>query len=161
SAPSAAALKGVVIHQAFKEMLKAGRPEVADPLAQALRAQATELALRQLDPDTLRAEAAPHMEALAQWYGSQRSSLWGSAPDIRAETFLLASEVGLKGRLDFYMRGVGGDALLELKTGQARTQLPKREHRWQVYGYQTLLTVRQPPERRKPAATLLYSGTPG
>ncbi len=161
SAPSAAALKGVVIHQAFKEMLKAGRPAVAEPLAQALRAQATELALRQLDPDTLRAEAAPHMEALAQWYGSQRSSLWGSAPDIRAETFLLAPEVGLKGRLDFYMRGVGGDALLELKTGQARTQLPKREHRWQVYGYQTLLTVRQPPERRKPAATLLYSGTPG
>ena len=161
SAPSAASLKGIVIHQAFKEMLKAGRPDIGEPLAQALRGQATELALRQLDADNLRAEAEPHMQALAQWYGSQRSSLWASAPDIRAETFLLAPEVGLKGRLDFYMRGVGGDALLELKTGQARTQLPKREHRWQVYGYQTLLTVRQPPERRKPAATLLYSGTPG
>ena len=161
SAPSAASLKGVVIHQAFKEMLKAGRPDIGEPLAQALRGQATELALRQLDADSLRADAEPHMQALAQWYGSQRSSLWSSAPDIRAETFLLAPEVGLKGRLDFYMRGVGGDALLELKTGQARTQLPKREHRWQVYGYQTLLTVRQPPERRKPAATLLYSGTPG
>lgn len=161
SAPSAASLKGMVIHQAFKEMLKAGQPEVTEPLAQALRGQATELALRQLDADTLRAEAEPHMRALAQWYGSQRSSLWASAPDIRAETFLLAPEVGLKGRLDFYMRGVGGDALLELKTGQARTQLPKREHRWQVFGYQTLLTVRQPSERRKPAATLLYSGTPG
>ncbi len=161
SAPSAASLKGIVIHQAFKEMLKAGRPEVAEPLAQALRGQATELALRQIDADDLRAEATPHMQALAQWYGGQRSSLWGSAPDIRAETFLLAPEVGLKGRLDFYMRGVGGDALLELKTGKARTQLPKREHRWQVFGYQTLLTVRQPPERRKPAATLLYSGTPG
>jgi DNA replication ATP-dependent helicase Dna2 len=142
-------------------MLKAGRPEATEPLTQALRTQATELALRQIDPDALRADAAPHMEALAQWYGSQRSSLWASAPDIRAETFLLAPEVGLKGRLDFYMRGVGGDALLELKTGQARTQLPKREHRWQVFGYQTLLTVRQPPERRKPAATLLYSGAPG
>ena len=161
SAPNVATLKGVVIHQAFKEMLKAGRPDVTGPLAQALRGQATELALRQLDADALRADAAPHMEALAQWYGSQRSSLWATAPDIRAETFLLAPEVGLKGRLDFYMRGVGGDALLELKTGQARTQLPKREHRWQVFGYQTLLTVRQPPERRKPAATLLYSGAPG
>ena len=161
SAPSAASIKGIVIHQAFKEMLKAGQPDVAAPLALALRGQASELALRQINPDTLRAEAEPHMQALAQWYGSQRSTLWASAPDIRAETFLLAPEVGLKGRLDFYMRGVGGDALLELKTGQARTQLPKREHRWQVYGYQTLLTVRQPPERRKPAATLLYSGTPG
>jgi len=161
SAPNAATLKGVVIHAAFKEMLKAGQPDVAEPLEQALRGQATELALRQLDADVLRADAAPHMQALAQWYGSQRSNLWSSAPDIRAETFLLAPEVGLKGRLDFYMRDVGGDALLELKTGQARTQLPKREHRWQVYGYQTLLTVRQPPERRKPAATLLYSGTPG
>ncbi|HET9110695.1 MAG TPA: AAA domain-containing protein, partial [Ktedonobacterales bacterium] len=161
SAPTVATLKGTVIHQAFKEMLKAGQPDVVTPLEQALRGQATELALRQLDAEALRADATPHMDALAQWYGSQRSSLWSSAPDIRAETFLLAPEVGLKGRLDFYMRGVGGDALLELKTGQARTQLPKREHRWQVFGYQTLLTVRQPPERRKPAATLLYSGTPG
>ena len=161
SPPSAASLKGIVIHQAFKEMLKAGRPEVAAPLRQALRGQATELALRQLDADSLRAEAEPHMLALAQWYGSQRSTLWASAPDIRAETFLLAPEVGLKGRLDFYMRAVSGDALLELKTGKATAQLPKREHRWQVFGYQTLLTVRQPPERRKPAATLLYSGTPG
>ncbi|HEY8324474.1 MAG TPA: AAA domain-containing protein, partial [Ktedonobacterales bacterium] len=160
SAPSAASLKGIVIHEAFKEMLKAGQPDVVAPLRQALRGQATELALRQLDADSLRAEAEPHMQALAQWYGSQRSSLWGSAPDIRAETFLLAPEVGLKGRLDFYMRGVGGDALLELKTGKATAQLPKREHRWQVFGYQTLLTVRQPRERRKPAATLLYSGTP-
>ncbi|HEX5571245.1 MAG TPA: hypothetical protein VFX31_07660, partial [Ktedonobacterales bacterium] len=45
SPPSAASLKGIVIHQAFKEMLKAGRPEVAAPLRQALRGQATELAL--------------------------------------------------------------------------------------------------------------------
>ncbi|HEX8731688.1 MAG TPA: PD-(D/E)XK nuclease family protein, partial [Ktedonobacterales bacterium] len=161
STPNAATIKGQVIHTAFKEMLKAGQAEVAAPLEQALRGQAAEIGLRQLDADVIRAEAEPHMAALAQWYGSQRANLWASAPDIRAETFLLAPEVGLKGRLDVYMRDVGGDALLELKTGQARTDLPKREHRWQVYGYQTLLTVRQPPERRKPAATLLYSGTSG
>ena len=111
-----------------------------------------EIGLRQLDADALRADAAPHMEALAQWYGSQRASLWTSAPDIRAETFLLAPEVGLKGRLDIYMRGVGGDSLLELKTGQARTQLPKREHR--LAGLRLPDTADRAPatRRRKPAA---------
>lgn len=161
SAPTAASLKGTVIHQAFKEMLKAGGAATTEPLAQALRAQATDLALRQISAETLAADAQPHLDALAQWYGSQRASLWTAAPDIRAETFLLAPEVGLKGRLDLFMRGPGGDALLELKTGQARRDLPRREHRWQVYGYETLLTVRQPPEGAKPAATLLYSGTAG
>ncbi|HEU0028368.1 MAG TPA: PD-(D/E)XK nuclease family protein, partial [Ktedonobacterales bacterium] len=161
SPPTMATLKGSITHQAFKEMLKAGEPDVAGPLDQAMGAQAADIALRQLDPDALRADALPHLDALAQWYGGQRAGLWAAPPDIRAETLLLAPEVGLKGRLDFLAHGPGGDALLELKTGQVRAQLPKREHRWQVYGYQTLLAVRQPADRRKAAATLLYSGTPG
>ena len=161
SPPNMATLKGVITHQAFKEMLKAGEADVAGPLDQAMSAQAADIALRQLDPDALRADALPHLDALAQWYGGQRAGLWAAPPDIRAETLLLAPEVGLKGRLDFLARGPGGDALLELKTGKVRAQLPKREHRWQVYGYQTLLAVRQPADRQKAAATLLYSGTPG
>lgn len=167
SPPTMATLKGSITHQAFKEMLKAGEPDVAGPLDQALDAQAADIALRQFDPDELRADAQPHLDALAQWYGGQRAGLWSDAPDIRAETLLLAPEVGLRGRLDFLARGVGGDALLELKTGQVRAQLPKREHRWQVYGYQTLLAVRHPAAgdralRRAPSqALLLYSGTPG
>ncbi len=161
SPPTMATLKGIITHQAFKEMLKAGEPDVAGPLDQALGARATSIALRQLDPDALRADALPHLDALAQWYGGQRAGLWAAPPDIRAETLLLAPEIGLRGRLDFFARGPGGDALLELKTGQVRAQLPKSEHRWQVYGYQTLLTVRQPADRQKAAATLLYSGTPG
>jgi DNA replication ATP-dependent helicase Dna2 len=167
SPPNMATLKGVITHQAFKEMLKAGQPEVAGPLDQAIGAQAADIALRQLDPNALRADALPHLDALAQWYGGQRATLWNTPPDIRAETLLLAPEVGLKGRLDFLARGAGGDALLELKTGQVRAQLPKREHRWQVYGYQTLLAVRQPAQpasRERPQlsqAMLLYSATPG
>ncbi|HEX9037473.1 MAG TPA: AAA domain-containing protein [Ktedonobacterales bacterium] len=161
SPPNMATLKGVITHQAFKEMLKAGAPDVAGPLDQAMGAQAGDIALRQLDPDALRADALPHLDALAQWYGGQRGGLWNTQPDIRAETLLLAPEVGLRGRLDFLASGPGGDALLELKTGQVRAQLPKREHRWQVYGYQTLLAVRQPVSRQRLQAMLLYSGTPG
>jgi DNA replication ATP-dependent helicase Dna2 len=167
SPPTMATLKGSITHQAFKEMLKGGEPDVAGPLEQAMDAQAADIALRQLDPEALRADAQPHLEALAQWYGVQHARLWGAPSDIRAETLLLAPEVGLRGRLDFLTRGAGGDALLELKTGQVRADLPKREHRWQVYGYQTLLAVRYPStadltQRRAPSqAKLLYSGTPG
>jgi DNA replication ATP-dependent helicase Dna2 len=69
--------------------------------------------------------------------------------------------VGLKGRLDFLMRDKRGGSLLELKTGRAQAELPRHEHRWQVYGYQTLLAVRQPDDTERPGATLLYSGTAG
>jgi DNA replication ATP-dependent helicase Dna2 len=167
SPPNMATLKGTITHAAFKEMLKAGAPDVAGPLDQAMSAAAPDIALRQLDPDALRADALPHLDALAQWYASQRAGLWNTPPDIRAETLLLAPEVGLRGRLDFLASGPGGAALLELKTGQVRAQLPKREHRWQVYGYHTLLAVRQPAEgqrrqrRQRRQAMLLYSGTPG
>ncbi|MEO7000416.1 MAG: AAA domain-containing protein, partial [Ktedonobacterales bacterium] len=69
--------------------------------------------------------------------------------------------VGLKGRLDFFLRDEDGDALLELKTGQARGDLPKSAHRWQVFGYQTLLSVRRPLDHHNLRATLLYSATAG
>ncbi len=73
----------------------------------------------------------------------QRETLWRTEPRLRAETFLLAPEVGLKGRLDFLMSDELGGSLLELKTGEVRSQPPKREHRWQVYGYHTLLAARR------------------
>ncbi len=183
SAPTAATLKGTIIHQAFMELLKSGRDDDADVsayLAQAVHAQLADLALRQISAEQITAEAEPHMQALAQWYRSRRSALWSSSqrgrngdgaetekvsehtrPEIRAETFLLAPEVGLRGRLDALMREEQGASLLELKTGQAYGDLPKSMHRWQVFGYQTLLTVRRPGDHKRPGATLLYSGTAG
>lgn len=162
SPPNAATMRGTIIHSAFKELLKTGgRGHVRDHLARALHAQLTDLALRQLSADAVTADAEPHLLALDAWYARERDNLWGSVPEVRAETFLLAPEVGLKGRLDFFMQDAHGGSLLELKTGAARSSLPKREHRWQVYGYQTLLAARRPDDERRPGATLLYSGTPG
>lgn len=169
SPPNAATLRGTILHSAFKELLK-GREDAgdgsdqdgyADHLRRGIRAHLDDLALRQISADAMAEEAEPHMAALAAWYTRERANLWGDAPEIRAETFLLAPEVGLKGRLDFLLRDTRGGALIELKTGMARGDLPKREHRWQVYGYQTLLAARRPDDTRHPAATLLYSGTPG
>src|SRR5579862_1551920 len=165
SAPTAATLKGTIIHQAFKELLKSGLAEPTDRatyLAQAARAQLIDLALRQISLEDITAEAEPHMRALGQWYRSQRSALWSvlrrtqgaqgqrdgidesglvvddvNRPEIRTETFLLAPEVGLRGRLDALLREAHGASLLELKTGQTHGNLPKNTHRWQVYGYQT------------------------
>lgn len=162
SPPNAATMRGTIIHSAFKELLKSGgREHVRDHLARAMHAQLTDLALRQLSADVVTADTEPHLLALDAWYARERDNLWGSAPEVRAETFLLAPEVGLKGRLDFFMQDARGGALLELKTGAVRSALPKREHRWQVYGYQTLLAARRPNDARRPGATLLYSGTPG
>ena len=161
SPPTAATLRGIILHGAFKELLK-GDAEAPDAhLHRAAHAHLTDLALCQLGYDDVTADAVPHMHALAGWYAHERQNIWGQVPRIRAETFLLAPEVGLKGRLDFLVQDERGGALLELKTGKATASLPKREHRWQVHGYQTLLAARHPHDMRRPGATLLYSGTPG
>ena len=164
SPPTAATLRGIILHGAFKELLKGDTGSIATPdahLHRAARAHLTDLALSQLGYDDVTAAAVPHMHALADWYAHERQNLWGQVPRIRAETFLLAPEVGLKGRLDFLVQDEHGGALLELKTGKATASLPKREHRWQVHGYQTLLAARRPHDVARPGATLLYSGTPG
>ncbi|HEX6820303.1 MAG TPA: AAA domain-containing protein [Ktedonobacterales bacterium] len=160
SPPTPATLRGKLVHHAFAELLKSGIPDVAMHLHRALDAELTDLALRQISHTQAAADAEPHLRALVSWYASQRQNLWGNAPSLRAETFLLAPEIGLRGRLDFLLQDAHGGSLLELKTGEVRGQLPKREHRWQVYGYQTLLAARRPHDQSRPGATLLYSGTP-
>jgi DNA replication ATP-dependent helicase Dna2 len=162
SAPSAASIRGTVLHGAFKELLKGRAASPGVLLRQSLRAHTGELALRQLDGDEIAAEAAPHLDALFAWHERQRQHLWANAPRIRVETFMLAPDIGLKGRLDALWQDDVTSQLLELKTGTVRGDLPRREHRWQVHGYQALLAARGlGPEAPRHAATLLYSGTPG
>jgi DNA replication ATP-dependent helicase Dna2 len=145
-------------------------------LEQALELSSIELALANVSPDAMRSEVTPHLESLARWFESERNTLWNlptiSADireeesafyvgnKVRAETFLLAPEIGLRGRLDIFWQQSGQQRLLELKTGGASGPLPKRDHRWQVLGYHALLTVRRNSQMKKAMATLLYSGTP-
>ncbi len=147
---------------------------------QALERSSIDLALIHTSAEAMRADSIPHLESLATWFQNQRATLWDmptvvnsedDRPDpveehssknmVRAETFLLAPEIGLRGRLDLLWRQTGRQRLLELKTGKATGELPKPSHRWQVQGYHALLTVRQDPKMQKPIALLLYSGTPG
>ena len=191
SPTSAAAIRGNLVHNCFKELLKEhdrGEPGTSDqepPLAtlhrhleQALERSRLDLALANISTEAIRAEVAPHLESLATWYQNQRASLWdtptpppsddqseeGNRQDsehfVRAETFLLAPEIGLKGRLDVLWQQSSRQRLLELKTGGGNGDLPKRDHRWQVHGYHALLTVRRDSKMKKALATLLYSGTP-
>jgi DNA replication ATP-dependent helicase Dna2 len=162
SPPTEATLRGTIVHQTFKELLKSGQPDPQNHLERALGNAAANLALRRIGISQMAEDAQPHVAALARWYASSRDGLWGAPADIRAETFRLSPEVGLKGRLDIWRVSAEGEAFIELKTGEVRAgaALPKREHRWQVQGYQTLLAVRRPGGLR-PTATLLYSGTPG
>jgi len=145
-------------------------------LEQALQRSSLDLALAHVSTEAIRVEVAPHLESLATWYQNQRASLWDMPMEhaddqseeeraprnenlVRAETFLLAPEIGLKGRLDLLWQQSGRQRLLELKTG-GTGDLPKRDHRWQVHGYHALLTVRRDSKMKKALATLLYSGTP-
>ncbi len=145
-------------------------------LEQALQRSSLDLALAHVSTEAIRVEVAPHLESLATWYQNQRASLWDMPMEhaddqseeeraprsenlVRAETFLLAPEIGLKGRLDLLWQQSGRQRLLELKTG-GTGDLPKRDHRWQVHGYHALLTVRRDSKLKKALATLLYSGTP-
>lgn len=135
-----------------------------------------DLALLNTSAEAMRAEIAPHLESLASWFDKQRTTLWdlpvdselkedGDSGDssenlVRAETFLLAPEIGLRGRLDLLWQQGGRRRLLELKTGGASGELPRTAHKWQVQGYHALLTVRRESRMKKALATLLYSGTP-
>ena len=145
-------------------------------LEQALELSSIDMALANVSPDVMRSEVTPHLESLARWFESERNTLWNlptiSADireeesafyvgnKVRAETFLLAPEIGMRGRLDIFWQQSGRQRLLELKTGGASGPLPKRDHRWQVLGYHALLTVRRNSQMKKAMATLLYSGTP-
>ena len=123
-----------------------------------------EMALANVSADTMRIDVQPHLESLAVWYDSNRISLWGNSDEahvVRAETFLLVPEIGLRGRLDVYWEQPMNQSLLELKTGSISGNSPKSEHRQQVHGYQALLAVRQNSKMNKAQAQLLYSGTPG
>ena len=195
SPQSAAAIRGNLVHSSFKELLKEhDRGElmsghVADgeetPLAtlerhleEALERNAIDLALANMPIEAIRADVAPHLQSLANWFDKQHATLWdmpaqpagdedeieqdhSSENMVRAETFLLAPEIGLRGRLDLLWRQKSRQRLLELKTGGANGELPKSAHRWQVQGYLSLLAVRRDPKMKNALATLLYSGTPG
>lgn len=147
---------------------------------QELERSAIDMALINTSLEEMRAELIPHLESLASWFQNQSATLWDmpatvSSKDdgadlteehrsqnmVRAETFLLAPEIGLRGRLDLLWRQTGRQRLLELKTGKAEGELPKPSHKWQVQGYHALLAVRRDPQMKKALALLLYSGTPG
>jgi DNA replication ATP-dependent helicase Dna2 len=194
SPPSAATVRGNIVHACFKELLKEhdrgalmhGHGERGQETAlaalqrhceQALEQNSIEMALANVSPETMREEIAPHLAGLAVWFEHQSATLWDmpaefipdqnegtaiqqSGNQVRAETFLLAPEIGLRGRLDLYWQQMGRQRFLELKTGGGNN-LPKSGHRSQVLGYHAQLAVRRDPRMKKAMATLLYSGTPG
>jgi DNA replication ATP-dependent helicase Dna2 len=145
---------------------------------QEMERSSIDLALAGLSATAMRERVEPHLSSLANWFARERSTLWDmpasyletpggdvseqqSENMVRAETFLLAPEIGLRGRLDLLWQQSSRQRLLELKTGAFNGDAAKQEHRWQVFGYHALLTVRRDPRMKRALATLLYSSTPG
>ncbi|GCF08135.1 AAA domain-containing protein [Dictyobacter arantiisoli] len=183
SGATEATIRGNLVHYCFKELLKEhDRGTFLDEnqetplqvmerhLTQAIANNQIEIGLADVPAETMRAEVIPHLERLARWYERESNTLWtlpgmqseeqSDENQVRAETFLLAPEIGLRGRLDLFWQQTGQQRLLELKTGGATGELPKRDHRWQVFGYHALLAVRRQSKMKRAFATLLYSGTP-
>jgi DNA replication ATP-dependent helicase Dna2 len=188
STASEATIRGNIVHHCFKELLKehdrgnfsgtensqvSPLQSMQHHLEQAIELNAIDIALVDVSQETMRDEVMPHLESLARWYESESNTLWtlpginadnpadAEGNQVRAETFLLAPEIGLRGRLDLFWQQTGQQRLLELKTGGAKGDLPKKDHRWQVLGYHALLAVRRQSKMKRAFATLLYSGTPG
>lgn len=190
SGSSTASLRGNLVHACFKELLKEQdrrrytrgrrRADNEAPLTTLQRHLESELVRSRIDlallntsAEAMRAEVIPHLQSLANWFNKQRATLWDLPAEdentdgavqsenmVRAETFLLAPEIGLRGRLDLLWQQNGRRRLLELKSGGASGSLPRSAHKWQVQGYHALLTVRRESRMKKALATLLYSGTP-
>ena len=156
SAPTPASARGTLIHAIFKEMLKDSAAESSDLLQTYLTAQVQQLAESGATEHEIAEAAQLHLANLDAWRHQQASDLWAHPFSVRAETFLLAPEIGLKGRLDILLERDGESSLIELKKGQVSGDLPRERHRWQVQGYQALLEARG---REIRSATLLYSGT--
>lgn len=161
SRSGSAGLRGTIIHNIFKEILKDAQKQPEPLIEEALKTSVLQLAEVNASEDEMREAILPHLHNLAQWRDTQQANLWSEDPEVRAETFLLAPEIGLKGRLDILWRRGDERRVLELKTGGARGELPKADHRWQIYGYQALLDVRYPASQgRHPMGTLIYSQAP-
>ncbi len=189
SPPSAATIRGNLIHFCFKELLKNEDPvrrahnalthdELSpshEPLAflrktltKALQHYKLDLELADITPDAIASDVLPHLESLAVWYTREHSSLWTllttqtehQTSSVRAETFLLTPEIGLRGRLDLFWQQHDQQRFLELKTGNATRELPKPDHKRQVHGYYAQLTARRDQKMQKAQAMLVYSGIP-
>ncbi len=159
--PSTAGLRGVIIHNVFKELLKNESAQPEALLDENIAHSIIEMAEMDAREDEIRNETVRHALQLYEWRVKEKSRLWSDSPRIRAETFLLAPETGLKGRMDILWEDHNQRRLIELKTGGATGELPKKSHRWQVIGYHTLLAARQNGSEQPAMATLLYSDAGG
>ncbi|HTI15802.1 MAG TPA: AAA domain-containing protein [Dictyobacter sp.] len=158
-----------------EQQVETPRQTLQRHLEKALQNNRIDIALVNESFASMRVDVEPHLDSLAQWYSSESNTLWDFSQSnshnqsdtndaenrVRAETYLIAPEIGLRGRMDLFWQHTDRQRLLELKTGNAKGTLPRREHRWQVNGYQALLAVRRNARMQRAMGTLLYSGTPG
>lgn len=116
--PSPAAIRGNVVHHLFEEMVTrvpTERTHWQQAIDAACRNAAPHLALLDMDPEQFFQERIrPILARLYRWH--QNETL--PAPTGRSETFLLAPQVGLKGRIDALWETAGNVWVGELKTGK-------------------------------------------
>src|SRR5215469_2638248 len=79
--PPSATLLGNIIHSAFRCLLNQGMSgnlkDLEEHFDRATQPYLADLALRRIQPDVLKMEAAPHLRALAEWHQHARGLLRG------------------------------------------------------------------------------------
>ncbi len=117
-APNAPAVRGNIIHALFEEMVAhvpTSPNEWKRAIEDAWRMSAVHLALLNLNVHEFFAnEVRPILERLYRWHQAEPRP----TPTGRSETFLLAPQVGLKGRIDALWEIPGNVWVGELKTGK-------------------------------------------
>lgn len=158
SEPGLAMLRGNILHQTFEQILRT--PDDEGAIVAALRAAffagTREMALLDQTKAAMWEQVKEHYARLKAW---ARTSRRPGTPF--SETFLLAPQLGMKGKIDALWFDAGSaPVIVELKTGRSMGEHPKPGHAFQAGAYSLMTAARGWSRPDTQRVMVLYSGNP-
>jgi DNA replication ATP-dependent helicase Dna2 len=154
--PNLPMTRGAFVHRAFEQLVKTPHDENAltESLRRAGYEQAQNMAILNVSKVALWDEVRHHYDRLKAWAKTRQLP-----HQARSETFLLAPQLGMKGRIDAVWPTEGGHFTVgELKTGRSYGAMPRPGHALQVGAYSLMTAIRSSDQPAHIDATLLYTG---
>ncbi len=155
--PNEYIVRGNIVHRTFEQMIKT--PADSDAITQALKQSyfrhARAMALLGETKDGMWTEVGPRYSQAKRWVAAEPLP-----PSVKAETFVIAPEVGLQGKIDALWLTEGEVRVVgELKTGRSQGGNPRLGDRLQMGAYcLTLMAQERRDGADPPRALLLYLG---
>ena len=151
-------VRGNIVHRTFEQILQTPDDDkaVAQALKDAFFEQVRDLAVLDQSKASMWEQVKPHHERLRKWV--RREHL---PPHPLSETFLLAPQLGMKGRIDTVWRGDQASLIVgELKTGKSYGAKPHSGHAFQTTAYSLMALARGWSNLSSQQAWILYTGNP-